>query len=60
MKIIPAVRSKKTVPLGEIEILLKDNVGTLLTSSRAIRTVKYGVKLFTSRFMGRNKENPKS
>ena len=40
-----------TVDLGEIEIFLNEKVGNLLTNKKAIKIVKYGVKLLTSKFI---------
>ena len=44
MKIIPAVSSKKTVVLDDIDIFFKEGVGILLTNNKAIKTVRNGVK----------------
>ena len=48
MKTIPIPNNKKTVVLGDIDIFLSDNVGTLLTNKIAIVTVKKGVIFLTS------------
>ena len=40
IKIIPIVKSKKIVVFGEIDILLNERVGTLLTNKKAIKTVR--------------------
>ena len=46
----PIANSRKIVAFDEMDILFKDGVGILLTKSKAIRTVRKGVKLLTSKF----------
>ena len=41
----PAPSKRKIVAFDEMDILFKDGVGILLTKSKAIRTVRKGVKL---------------
>ena len=44
----PATNNRKIVAFDEMDIFFKDGVGILLTKSKAIRTVRKGVKLLTS------------
>ena len=46
----PATNSRKIVAFDEMDIFFKDGVGILLTKSKAMRTVRKGVKLLTSIF----------
>ena len=46
----PTTNSKKIVAFDEMDIFFKDGVGILLTKSKAIRTVRKGVKLLTLKF----------
>ena len=44
----PTTNNRKIVAFDEMDILFKDGVGILLTKSKAIRTVRKGVKLLAS------------
>ena len=46
----PATNNRKIVAFDEMDIFFKDGVGILLTKSKAMRTVRKGVKLLTSIF----------
>ena len=46
----PAPSKRKIVAFDEMDILFKDGVGILLTKSKAMKTVRKGVKLLTSIF----------
>ena len=46
----PATNSRKIVAFEEMDIFFKDGVGILLTKSKAIKTVRKGVKLLISIF----------
>ena len=46
----PTINNRKIVAFDEMDIFFKDGVGILLTKSKAIKTVRKGVKLLTSIF----------